>query len=303
MGAEEHQSKDFSGVHQEVSNLDAGACLWGHKGGHSENSCCYRTQAHNRAQDDSEIYHRYWSMCGVRTTPIKTLAFATDDGKGPMYPPHYCSTLDVPQKGDWDVTGPFRDIQRKRFKKGTLERTASDPIVCKKNKNFYKDTWPWWNNAHHIIPKGTLTAKIDVEMGTDTFLAVVIKKALMVAMYNVNHKRNMMFLPQDREVGEILLLPRHITLMEKDGPGGTPEATDHKQYNENVAARLKEIIDDYKAEADKVRNKEHPEHEAKLDKTRLEKLSDKLYGEIKVFGLTRKKRYAGKPLAAIFKPK
>jgi len=40
----------------------------------------------------------------------------------------------------------------------------------------------------------------------------LIQTALLKAKYNVNHKLNMLFIPQDREVAELLNLPRHIQL-------------------------------------------------------------------------------------------
>jgi hypothetical protein len=295
-----HLSEDFKTVHQEVSKLDAGACLWGHRGGHTDSSCCYRTQAHKRAEDHPQIYHRYRTRrSGLPKAPIKTLAYKTSSAKA-MFPAHYVSALDPPQNGDWDVNGPNRDIKRKRFKKGTLEMTADSPVTIPEGKNFYKDTWPYWNNAHHIIPKGTLVEKINMECGKEATIAKIIKQALMVAMYNVNYQINMMFLPQDREVAEILSMPRHLTLMEADGPSGTPEATDHKGYNDTIALELKTIIDDYKSKADKVKNKEHPELKAKLHKTQLEKLSHTLYRRIVAFGSGKEKKSAGKSIAELF---
>lgn len=275
--------------HNNAGASAGGSCLWGHNAKHQENkSCAYRWQAHLHAIATKDIYHRYKS---VTFEKFDTSAYPTK--KGGMYPAHYIGTLAVPKDGDWDVTGPPRDVKRKNF--------AGDTVTIPKGENFHKDTWPYWNNAHHLIPKGTLVSKIDDETASTPAIGTFVKKALLVAKYNVNEKVNMMFLPQDKEVARILRIPRHLTLMHTDGPKKLPECFDHALYNLFVAAKLKAIIGTYKkAFADaKKKNEKHPEKAGNLDKTKLEKLSKQLFDLIKGAVPPRAKS-TGSSLAKIF---
>jgi A nuclease family of the HNH/ENDO VII superfamily with conserved AHH len=286
MGSKDHLANNFKGTHKQIAkSTENGGCLWGHGAGYRINSCCYRWQAHERAKTEkncTEIYHRYKEV--PRTSKITTSQYKTE--KDGLFPAHYCAELDPPQSGDWDVTGPFRDIYRNKS------------LHIKTGKNFRKDTWPYWNNAHHLIPKGTLVATIEVETEKDPDIGVFIKKALMVGKYNVNHKKNMMFLPQDREVAQMLTLPRHLTLKHGDGPNGEIEPTDHKLYNEHVRQKLKLIIDDFK---EKIKLEKHPNpKDIKLDKAKLENLSKTLFMTIKSLGSGKKLASAGKSLASLF---
>ena len=291
MATKHFKEKEFREFHEcasKTTETSTGGCLWGHKGGYSKSSCCYRWQAHEVAKTDPQK-SKFHSYSQVTIPPgKKTSAYKAKSGA--MYPSHYCSEIEPPEKGDWDVDGPLETITRETFK-GKVAK-------IKRLKNFTKDTWPWWNNAHHLIPKGTLISKIGSETEADPTVGLIIKQALMVATYNVNHKVNMMFLPQDLEIGVILKLPRHLVLKHKDGPGGLPSCFDHKSYNRMVAKDLTKIIGQYKKKAKDAKDsgKPHPEINAEIDKTRLEKLSGDLLKKIMGF-----KGY-GMPLDNMYTP-
>jgi len=269
MGKKHHEEADYKSLHKSVKGKSKGAqCLWGHKGGYVKNSCCYRWQAHEIAKFSGDMKGKLENY-GHVTTEIATGQYKTK--RGGMYPGHYISKLDPPQKGDWDIEGPNRDITRDQFK-------SSKKVKIKKGKNFTRDTWPWWNNAHHLIPKGTLLAMIDDAAKPDPRIATLCKQSLLAAKYNVNDRVNMMFLPMDAEVGKILSVPRHLGL---ESPA---DRFDHKGYNATVKSKLQEIIDEYiQACKDADDGKPHPEIKADLNKKKLENLSGKLFRKIRDF--------------------
>jgi hypothetical protein len=206
---------------------------------------------------------------------VKTSAYKANSGK--WAPAHYCGTLPVPGVGDWDLTGPDKDIFRGKFG----QRGRGNKIKAK--MNFSQDTWPYWNNAHHLIPKGTLKAKIVAE---GTRVSEVMQKALLLAKYNVNHKVNMLFLPQDKEVARILTLTRHIQLKERDVPGTQSICTDHPIYNRLVEDQLVAIIQEYKTICDQeiAKAKPHKIPDAEVNKKQLERLSRRLLKMILAWG-------------------
>lgn len=290
MGKKHIADADLMAFHEKASkSTEGGKCLWGHKANYAAQSCSYRYQSHEKAKESSEkkLYHSYKDKLADGTLgEVDTSAYETNSGG--HYPPYYSAKLEVPQDGDWDVEGPSRDIYRKGFDKKN-KRVRS-------GKNFRKNTWPYWNEAHHVIPKATLLNVIDKRTESDPTCGVIVKQALMVAEYNVNHKRNMMFLPMDKEVAEVISLPRHLALKHSDGPGGEPETHNHKIYNDRVQTKLVSIVNKYIKKVEEARAKgAHPELNADLDKTKLEKLSDKLRKMIVKFGKSK----GGMPLTSI----
>ncbi len=107
----------------------------------------------------------------------------------------------------------------------------------------------------------------------------IMQQGLLQAHYNINHKINMLFLPQDKEVGKILDMPRHIQLKEDDGDVAQ-SCTNHSVYNEMVKTMengLKKIIKEYRKVIEKAQTDNACETpDFKLDKSKLEKLSRKL---------------------------
>jgi hypothetical protein len=245
------------------NNTENGACLWGHDGRFSKNSCAYRWQGHEISKAERTDIYDKWPLGAP--AKIDTLGYRTS--KKGWYPPGYPRSLPAPRKGDWFLTGPTQTgykVGRKTVPKG---------------KNFTKDKWPYWHNSHHLIPKGTLIAEINARK-----CAPVMRLSMLKAKYNVNHKMNVAILPQDEEVARILGLPRHLILE------GTTKKTklkteyfDHKEYNAAVKDRLDTILDDYSKICDKA-TQAHQEPDVTLTKDALEKLSRDCWKKIQSFG-------------------
>ncbi|ATB45388.1 AHH domain-containing protein [Corallococcus macrosporus] len=264
---------ELNDLHLIVKNTtEGGACLTGHTGDFSDFknkvSCNYRYQAYEQADTHGEIkerLHRYNEHPPERR--LQTSAYRAN--KGGMTPDRYCAHLDIPEPGDWDIGGPRRAIKRKTFAKGKVRIPAG--------YNFTQDTWPYWNNAHHLIPKGTLDSVIQEQ---EAKVSNMIQKALLKAKYNINHKKNMLMIPQDREVAALLNLPRHIQLKDDDTKSLPASCTNHPIYNLLVSEMtdgLSSIVDDYKKICVQAADREeHEIPDVELDKARLERLSTKL---------------------------
>ena len=265
------------------NTTEGGACLTGHKADFQDFggkvTCNYRYQAFEHAKSNGRIRRRLHSY--TRKLPIyhreadgqlkmfiRSSAYLASSGN--MSPDRYSQWLPLPQPGDWHLGGPTREIPRSTF---------VDSEKIKVGHNFTRDTWPYWNNAHHLIPKGTFAAAI-AEQGTT--ISELIQEALLEAKYNINHKINMLFMPQDKEVANILGMPRHIQLKEGDAAGLSAQCLDHPVYStwtREAKAGLDEIIQDYKKiceDAEKEAQANHGIPDPELDKKRLERLSKRL---------------------------
>jgi hypothetical protein len=145
---------------------------------------------------------------------------------------------------------------------------------------------PFWHNAHHIVPNGTLNTSI-AEAGKDAAgLRNLIKQGLLKASYNLNDKINMIILPQESWVGIALGLPRHLK-GDEVGPNEKAEMFSHADYSEMAETKLKPIMDDYKKACKDAMDKAKGKHEAPdatLSKKAIEDLSDQLYEAIKSAG-------------------
>ncbi len=254
-----HRSKNFKACHKRTGNNSGGACLWGHNDRYSKSSCSYRWQAHTKAKRDNDIYHRYQKKSGSK---LQTLGHWTDKG---FYPAGYTPEIDFPNKNQWSPN-----------KLGNFEKSW---IV------------PYWHNAHHLIPKSMLINEITTAAGNDPDVSIIIQQALLNAQYNINEDINMIILPQDQSVANLLSLPRHISLSK----GG--EHASHTSYDKGISQskpfrdaikviitkELKKVISDYKKAVKSAKNKspkKHPKVKAKANKTQLEDLSNELYNAI-----------------------
>jgi hypothetical protein len=282
--AEDHfEAPELNDLHAEAranGTTEGGACLTGHEGNFrkkgKKNTCNYRYQAYEQAKSESSIKSRLESY---RQAPNKgdiiTSVYKTEAGG--WAPAYYSATLPHPEDGDWDVEGPSKNVFRKTLKDKNLKIPAG--------LNFTQDTWPYWNNAHHLIPKGLLKARIGEQPDQ---IPNVMRKALLTAKYNVNHKLNMLFLPQDKNVAAMLHLTRHIQLRHGDAPEVGEIFTDHPVYNRMVEVKLNSIITGYKGTCDEASPDGHKIPKAKLDKAKLEKLSKTLLKSILAWGQTAK---------------
>jgi hypothetical protein len=278
--------------HRARGTTENGACLTGHEPNFKGKSdarkwtCNYRYQSYERALSHGPIKQKLHSYKNYNfgSAKIRTSAYVTKNRKSA--PARYCAALEVPGKGkpgskpepgDWDLDGPHQDIKRKNFARKT--------VWIKAGMNFSQDTWPYWNNAHHLIPKGTLKKDITAQPAK---VSNMIQKALLTAKYNVNHQINMFLLPQDKRVAKILGLCRHIQLAERDRGGVEKSYCDHPEYNRLVSQRLEKIIKSYKRICDDKlakAKKKHPIPNAKLDKAKLENLSKLLLRKILAWGV------------------
>ena len=253
----------------ESTARDAGACLTGHlydfKNKKNKKSCNYRWQCYVGKNAEDRL-HSYETSDDPRVR-YRTGITVTNPKDNLI---NYCFYLPKPQAGDWHIGGPYRDITRRTF--------AGEKITIGKGKNFTGWVWPYWNNAHHIIPKGTLRKEIEAQ-GTE--LSNIIQKALLKAKYNVNHKINMVFLPMDKAVGSILKLPRHLNFRAlKSHPVYDAYVKGELKYEDETLSGLQKIISDFKEIAQKAKDaadpKDHEIPNAKLSKRKLEKLSKDL---------------------------
>lgn len=287
-------------LHVVQKNLDSGACLTGHESNYgARNSCSYRYQAVEHARKDAArkaLYNkdilpsrqdaeRYRRDHGLPAGFIPTSRYKTRDGRKlypddkdrGVYPSNddYGDRLACPGEGDWYVGGPLRADARDSVGKKI-------PV----GENFTTAYWPYWNNAHHMIPQATLNGQI-TKLVDDVKTRNFVRAGLLQARYNVNHYKNMILLPQDKEVGYLLKLPRHLSLDDGSTEFDPKPKFDHVAYSMKVRMRLTPIINDYKAEAEKVRKKNEecdPRKMTALSKDKLEKLSKDCYDSIMKFG-------------------
>jgi len=256
------------------NGTEGGACLTGHQGSFSKHggkvTCNYRYQAWEQAQAHGGIKSALHSYpTATISSPIKTSGWRS-------MKPEYCGSLAKPRPGDWDITGPTAGpIQRRTF--------FLTKVVVPVGMNFTQDLWPYWNNAHHLIPKGTLKARINAQSAK---VSTLIQKALLTAQYNINHKINMLLMPQDKRVADILGLPRHIQLRDNDAPGLAPVCGNHPIWNDmacTIKGGLNDIIANYKQICDDAIDQVKGTHKVPkptLDKKKLEDLSTTLLNMI-----------------------
>jgi len=255
-------------LHDPVEGTEGGACLVGHEGDYINKknaySCNYRYQAVERAKSHKEIkkyLHSYNDVIDQIAVqyPDNIPTLARDCEKG-IFPAGYSMKIPVPQKHDWDIEGPPKDLQR----------SYGEKIIAK--HNFTRQIWPYWNNAHHLIPKGILKKNIVADE-----IGPLMEKGLLTEKYNINHGINMLFMPMDLEVGKILDMPRHIQAKAGDDKRVKASCTSHPVYDkmvEEIDNGLKEIIKGYRKAIGNVENCTTPDF--KLDKKKLESLSERL---------------------------
>jgi hypothetical protein len=123
----------------------------------------------------------------------------------------------------------------------------------------------------------------------------LLKQALLRAKYNINHRVNMILLPQDKEAGRALGLPRHLVL--EDGPEGLEPNPkfNHVAYTANVLVGLSRVINEYKTACDQELGKKCKTPEFELSKERLEELSAQCYETVIAHGA----RSPGAPISAM----
>ncbi|NVJ23730.1 AHH domain-containing protein [Myxococcus sp. AM011] len=272
-------------LHKQVDGAEeGGACLTGHSTSyHDACSCTYRWQAVRESRRNRrEVYNKVPVVSPKQareyraknaSLPARAIPTSYDPAKNSNPNLQYGPYIRLPQPGDWQIFGPTRP---------DMKDAAGNTIPP--GANFTKWTWPYWNNAHHMIPKGTFHATIDAIEDSDC--RDLVRVGLLRAEYNVNHHINIILLPMDQEVGRVMELPRH--LIRDDDYTGVEIGSkhfNHGAYNQNVRNRLENIIDSFKATIERARPKDCDAWPLiKLSKLRLEALSKHCYAEIIKFG-------------------
>jgi hypothetical protein len=231
---------------------------------HKEHTCSYRWQCHKKSKTRDRHIFNTRSDALIGQGKLGT-AFIEASG----HPKTYFSQINGPSVvGDWWLTGPKRSDYIQHHK-----------LRIPAGANFTKWTWPYWHNAHHMIPKSLFWKT--VSGAAEAYR--VMRTALMQAEYNIHHGINMIYSPMDEEVAKALNLPRHLDRL---------AMRDHPIYKARVTSGLKRIIDKYKRLCDDEIKKNHPDPNPKLDKAQLEKLSGDCRTAIVALG----RRSPGAPL-------
>jgi hypothetical protein len=283
----EHFQGTNESLHVPVDNsTEGGACLTGHGNRYRPNSCSYRWQAVQESRANrTAIYDKDPRIHPdhLRAGVIPTSAYVSK--RGNLTPLHHALKLAIPRPGDWHVSGPLRSDMK-----------AGNGKPIPPGENFTKGNWPYWNQAHHLIPKSLFLRTIeDGELVPDPECRDLIKQALLRAKYNINHRVNMILLPQDKEAGRALGLPRHLVL--EDGPEGLEPNPkfNHVAYTANVLVGLGRVINEYKTACDQELGSTCKTPEFELSKERLEELSAQCYETVIAHGA----RNPGAPISAM----
>ncbi|RKG84018.1 AHH domain-containing protein [Corallococcus terminator] len=182
--------------HQTVGSLSGGKCIAKHEVPYNENcSCSHRWQAFEKAVEHSDMYKlsdadldvgcakpmlfRGGADAVAKLAKQGVSAALSAENKG-----MYLRAVDKPRVGDWEV-----DRSKYNFK-----------WDCNK---------PYYHEAHHVVPDATLRVALTDIFKTSAELAFQVMCEVLDAPYNVHGKDNMIILPMDERVGEMLQLPIH----------------------------------------------------------------------------------------------
>src|SRR5258708_1967786 len=194
MGENSHVTEqDLKELHQPKGGASQKGCLTRHQKRKEGHLCSHQWQARGKAETDPTVhnYPAYWTLCGDGR--FRSAARITEAGN--VFPPNYAES--------W--LGQF--WKKKPTHKGKEWNLG-------KGRNFNHYTEPYWHNAHHIIPNGTLSAAIaeaaESAKEKAAELLNLIKAGLLKAEYNLNDKVNMIILPMQKNVDHSLSLPRHL---------------------------------------------------------------------------------------------
>lgn len=107
--------------------------------------------------------------------------------------------------------------------------------------------YPYDHNYHHLIPIGAVEEWIVGKAGGETARSEQVIKVVLMSRWNIHKRLNMMLLPQQEIVAEVVGLPAHC-------PWGIPS---HKEYQSSLKRKLKVIRS--KIDGAIKDGKEHPE--------------------------------------------
>ncbi len=274
MGGAHISDAEIKKLHQPKGGASEKGCLTRHQKRSEGHQCSHQWQARVKAEENPEMYNykAYQSLCGPGR--FKTAARKTENGVFPWgyafkWKDGYWKTKPTHEGKEWDIGGDEGD-------------------------NFNHFLKPYWHNAHHIVPNGALKASINKTGKTDSRLPNLIKQGLLRGNYNLNHKINMVILPQGQNVARALGLPRHLK-GDKSGPNEKAEFFSHRDYSDRVELKVDGIMMDYEELFADYLLEDHPPPPDKLSKAKLDNLAKGIFSKIK--GLAKK--HGGKALSQI----
>jgi hypothetical protein len=232
--------------HEPAAGTEEGACLIRHEGKYIENnSCSYRWQGLEKAK--------------------------LQPGRA-AYDAHRREAYHIGGKGGGPVSPErFKEMQRSsgfgasRIKSITSKKGKKFEIV--KVNNFTTGFAPYGNQVHHVLNISSLRKGIEEVAKIHYPIRRVIISGLLAAKYNVNHKDNSLILPTKDEHCRQTGLPKHYG--------------SHPAYSEEILDLVKEALLPYKRIAKQMKgNKKHDAPKPENVRGSLERISNKVYGEV-----------------------
>lgn len=143
-----------------------------------------------------------------------------------------------------------------------------------KTKGGHGAWYPYDHNYHHLIPIGAVEEYVVGKAGAETARSEQVIKIVLMSRWNIHKRLNMMLLPQQEIVAEVVGLPAHC-------PWGIPS---HVEYQSSLESKLKDIR--AKILEAIVDGKEHPDlAEVQLD---FDNISKTLFKKVKNMKAGRK---------------
>ncbi|HYO65365.1 MAG TPA: AHH domain-containing protein [Archangium sp.] len=250
--------------HHPSGTVTGGKCFAkGHKSDYDENcSCSHRWQAFEKAVDNADLYRLTDKQVRALGGGTWMLFFRGGDDDASdlanrgrtvarflLNKQMYLLEVPKPKVGDWDV--------------------------ARSKRNF--KSWcnlPYYHEAHHVVPDATLRDELlrvfGEEGGGSNEFAIWVVTGLLHAPYNIHYKDNMIILPMDERVGDVLQLPIHRETKQ----------CNHTSYDEYIGAQLKSRLRAQLREVMKKHDEEKGEPKLKDLAESIEALSRQLYDEV-----------------------
>lgn len=280
MGHVKLEKNDPEAKHDRIKNsTEGGRCLDGScKGEYDKHSCSYRYQGMEAALGHKEFYNfDDDKLCGLHhlggTNP-KSVVYKTLYKTGKTIARAVCGELILPIKEfKKKVTGTTNSGKPK----------AADVNFFRKYNfvNFTIGSVPWANQVHHVLPKEVFREV----MRSFSNIQDLVEKGLYKEGYNINHKKNMVILPEQAKYARLTGLPIH-----NGGHGG---------YNDRLMEKVEAAFSEYIDINKEAKNGNCKEPKAKPVKDQLEKISATYYAKILAIGNKGKKGSALKKINSV----
>ncbi|WP_412062082.1 hypothetical protein [Rubrivirga sp. IMCC45206] len=208
-------------LHKNEAQIGDGACLTRCKAAYKpNNTCSYRWQASYRAiEHDHEIYNAHPS----EARRLGALGWST----------YATSTIEANRAA---ITSGFvveTKTRRTEADDGTVtEKKYQGAAVS--SHSFMTGFAPYPNQAHHLLPNAVLQGALNERLKSDLGVLRVAVQTLLGERYNLNHWKNMMALPCERDPhGLAVGLPIH------------PAGHNHMTYSARVQALVGDELAPY----------------------------------------------------------